>query len=112
MTTLKTSVGAWGTDAFRGALKAELERLRSDVLPIEHAVGEGGRLDDSDLGIIVNEVKDDDSHIYAKVGVFFNEIVECLTCSGGDGMCDEAYCELLVTIDKVSGEAKFEPLDI
>lgn len=110
MTILKASVGAWGTDAFRGALKAELERLRSDVLPISHAISDDSRLDDSDLGIIVNEVKDDEGYIYAKVGVFFNEIVECLTCSGGDGMCDEAYCELLVTIDKASGEARFEPL--
>ena len=110
MTLLESSARAWGTDIFAEALKMELERLRSDVLPIAQAVESGNRLDDSDLGIIVNEVKDDDKRIYAKVGVFFNQIVECLTCRGGDGMCDEAYCELLVTLDKATGEAKFEPL--
>jgi hypothetical protein len=110
MTLLKASVGAWGTDAFSSALKGEMECLRSDVLPIAHVIGAGNRLDDSDLGIIVNEVHDDAAHIYAKVGVFFAEIVACTTCSGGSGMCDEAYCELAVTIDKATAEAAFEPL--
>lgn len=110
MTILSASVNAWGTAAFTPALRAELERLRSDVLPIAHAIDSGNRLDDSDLGIIVNEVSDDETHIHAKVGVFFNQIVECFTCRGGDGMCDEAYGELLVSIDKTSGEARFTPL--
>lgn len=108
MTTLTQSLAAWNTTAFSDSLKAELERLRSDVLPITHAIAEGNRLDDSDLGVIVNEVGEDESHIIAKVGVFFNEIVSCSTCSGGDGMCDEAYCELQVRIDKATGEAGFK----
>lgn len=110
MTVLQASLGAWGTDAFSSTLKAELERLRSGVLPIAHVVGADNRLDDSDLGVIVNEVRDDEARIYVKVGVFFAEIIDCLTCSGGSGMCDEAYCELRVTIDKATGAAQFEPL--
>ncbi len=110
MTVLSNSAAAWGSDAFAATLKAELERLRSDVLPIAHAIADGSRLDDSDLGIIVNEVSDDANHIHARVGVFFAEIVACTTCSGGSGMCDEAYCELLVTIDKATGEARFDPV--
>ncbi|PKM46518.1 MAG: glucosamine--fructose-6-phosphate aminotransferase [Gammaproteobacteria bacterium HGW-Gammaproteobacteria-1] len=110
MILLPASVGAWGADAFSSTLKAELERLRSDVLPIAHAVGAGNRLDDSDLGIIVNEVRSDESRIYARVGVFFAEIIDCVTCGGGSGMRDEAYCELSVTIDRATGEAGFVPL--
>ncbi|MDX9741828.1 MAG: hypothetical protein RBT81_11715 [Gammaproteobacteria bacterium] len=110
MTVLRASAAAWGSSAFTSSLKSELERLRSDVLPIAHVVGAGNRLDDSDLGVIVNEVRDDAANIYARVGVFFAEIVNCTTCSGGSGMCDEAYCELLVTIDKATGAARFESL--
>ncbi len=110
MKTLDTSIKTWGTDGFSAVLKAELEELRSDVLPIAHAVEEGNRLDDSDLGIIVNEVTDDAQHIYAKVGVFFAQFLECVTCGGGSGVRDEAYCELLVTIDKSNGRTAFEPL--
>jgi len=110
MTLLNASAAAWGTDAFSSTLKTELERLRSDVLPITHVVAAGNRLDDSDLGIIVNEVNDDAQYIYARVGVFFAQVVQCVTCSGGSGMHDEAYCELVVTIDKTSGETRFEPV--
>lgn len=110
MVILNTSVEAWGTDGFSAALKAELEGLRSDVLPIAHVVEEGNRLDDSDLGVIVNEVADDAQHIHAKVGVFFAQFLECVTCGGGSGVRDEAYCELRVTIDKSSGQATFAPL--
>lgn len=110
MVLLEESVAAWGTDAFSSTLKRELQRLRSDVLPIGHAVDSGNRIDDSDLGVIVNTVTDDATHIHAMVGVFFAEIVACTTCSGGSGMCDEAYCELKVTIDKATGEARFEAL--
>lgn len=110
MVTLNKALRAWSTDAFGATLKAELEQLRSDVLPIAHVIGEGNKLDDSQLGIIVNSVSDDATHIHANVGVFFSEIVHCCTCSGGDGMCDEAYCELEVSIDKASGEAQFSAL--
>ena len=60
--------------------------------------------------MIINEVSDDETHIYAKTGIFFAEIVNCRTCSGGNGMVDEAYCELSVRIDKGSGETTFTPL--
>ena len=110
MTELTTALKAWGTPAFNEILKSELERLRSDVLPIAHVIDEGNELDESGLGAIVNEVRDDERNIYAKVGIFFNEIVACCTCSGGNGMCDEAYCELLVTIDKASGQADFKAI--
>ncbi len=110
MTILKASVESWATERFASVLKSELEELRSDVLPIGHAVEEGNRLDESDLGIIINEISDDEQLIYAKVGVFFAQFVECVTCGGGSGTRDEAYCELLVTIEKRTGTADFEAL--
>lgn len=110
MILLEKSVAAWGTDAFAATLKTELECLRSDVLPIGHAIGAGNRIDDTDLGVIVNAASADATHIHVSVGVFFAEIVACTTCSGGSGMCDEAYCELRVTIDKATGAARFAAL--
>ncbi|SCZ52213.1 hypothetical protein [Thiohalomonas denitrificans] len=110
MKILKASIDSWGTERFSAVLKSELEQLRSGVLPIAHAVEKGNRLDESDLGVIINEVSDDEQHIYARVGVFFAQIVECVTCGGGSGARDEAYCELLVTIDKRTGKADFKAL--
>ncbi len=47
---------------------------------------------------------------YAKVGIFFGEIVHCFTCSCDENMCDEDYCELLVTLDKATAEVTFTPI--
>ncbi len=110
MVTLPNALAAWGSDAFSATLKAELEQLRSDVLPIAHVVEAGNELVDKDLGIIVNRVEDKGEQIEVAVGVFFQQVIACCTCSGGNGMCDEAYCELSVRIDKRSGEAQFTPL--
>ncbi|WP_303905210.1 hypothetical protein [Thiohalomonas denitrificans] len=110
MAILLASIDSWGTERFSAVLKSELEQLRSDVLPIAHAVETGNHLDESDLGVIINEVTGDAQHIYAKVGVFFAQIIECLTCGGGSGAREEAYCELLVTIDKRTGIADFKAL--
>ncbi|MEJ1386193.1 MAG: hypothetical protein RPU52_16170 [Candidatus Sedimenticola sp. (ex Thyasira tokunagai)] len=110
MTRLQNSLNAWNTDHFSTTLKEELEKLRSDVLPIAHVITQGNKLDDSDLGVIINEVDDDPQQIHVKVGVFFAEVINCVTCCGGNGMHDEAYCELEVTIDKASSEASFKPI--
>lgn len=110
MTHLQDALKAWNTDHFATTLKKELEKLRSDVLPIAHVIAQGNKLDDSDLGVIINGVSDTPGQIQVKVGVFFAEVIDCVTCCGGNGMHDEAYCELEVTIDKASGEASFRPL--
>lgn len=107
---MEESLRVWGTDDFPSVFKTELETLRSDVLPIAGAVEEGNRIDDSDLGIIVNQVSDDAQYIYAQVGVFFAQIIECVTCGGGNGLRDEAYCELSVAIRKTTGETVFRLL--
>ncbi len=111
MTILIKTIDVWGSASFSDVLKAELENLRSDVLPIAHVIEQGNRLDDSDLGIIVNAITDDGQKIIADIGVFFAQILSCVTCGGGDGVHDEAYCELRVTIDKGTGEARFEPMN-
>ena len=109
MTTLPCALQAWGSEEFKQSLKGELEALRQDVLPLQQAVGRGNRVYDHDLGVTVMGVSDDDEAIHAKVGVFFAEVISCVSCGEGDPI-DEAYCEMQVSIDKKSAEARFELL--
>lgn len=106
MATMPNSLLAWGSDTFKQALQAELETFRRDVLPLDEAVDRGNRVYDNDLGITVMGVSDAGDAIQAKVGVFFAEVIACISCGEGDPI-DEAYCEMLVSIDKESGEASF-----
>lgn len=109
MAKLENSLIAWNTASFQQTLKAELETLKQDVLPLNEVVEEGNTVVDSDLGVNVIEVSDDEQMIHAKVGVFFAQIVDCLCC-GESQPIDEAYCEMLVSINKMTAQADFKIL--
>ena len=107
MVTMPRALEAWGGEGFKQTLKEELETFRRDVLPLDQAIEQGNRVYDNDLGVTVMRVNDDEEAIYARVGVFFAEVISCVSCGEGDPI-DEAYCEMQVRIDKKSAEASFE----
>lgn len=106
MLTLTKSLNLWGTEEFSKTLKEELENLNSGVLPLQMATTQGGLVDDSNLSALINQFSDNDTSIQIKVGIFFNEIVAGCNCDD-DPASDNTYCELLVSIDKMSAETTF-----
>ncbi len=106
MVKLPNSLRDWQTDAFEPSLKAEIERFRRDVLPLNEVIEADNRVDDSDLGMTFIRATDDEHFIKALVGIYFAEIISCCSCSGGSPV-EEAYCEMHVTIDKSTGETEF-----
>jgi hypothetical protein len=110
MATMPNSLQAWGSDDFKQVLQKEMETFRRDVLPLDQVIDHGNRVYDNDLGVTVMRVSDDENAIYAKVGVFFAEVISCVSCGEGDPI-DEAYCEMQVTIDKRSAEATFQVVE-
>ena len=106
MAQLPNSLRDWKTDAFEASLKAEMERFRRDVLPLKEAIEDLNSVDDSDLGVTFIRATDDDRSIQALVGVYFAEIISCCSC-GEDSPVEEAYCEMSVHIDKLTGDALF-----
>lgn len=109
MVSMPLSLGDWGTERFKQTLQQELEGLRSDVLPLQQAIGRGNRVYDHDLGVAVMQAWDNSQFIAARFGVFFAEVISCVSCGEGEPV-DEAYCEMEVRIDKQSGEAQFSLL--
>ncbi len=106
MPDLPNSLRDWQSDAFAQTLKIEIEDLKSGALPLQNGLSQGGIVDDSDISVSVINFNDDEDTVQAKVGVFFTEIVA--GCSCGDGpMSLNAYCQMLVSIDKTTSEAAF-----
>jgi hypothetical protein len=89
------------------ALKHELENLPAGTLPLEKGTSRGGFVDDSDISVTVISVKQNENSVQAKVGVFFTEIIVGCGC-GDDPMPENAYCEMLINIDRTTSSAKFE----
>lgn len=110
MVRLEKSLCAWGTTEFEQTIKAEIEALRQDVLPLHKVVGVGNRVYDHDLGVALLDAIEDEQTIQARVGIFFAEVISCVSCGEGDPI-DEAYCEMQVIIDKASGAAQFSVLE-
>ena len=105
MTRLGNSLRAWNTDAFADTLKDDLLGLGAGVLPLGEAAA-GGCIDESDVGITVLGASDSAAEIHANVGVFFTEVIAGCSC-GDEPSASNAYCELRVSIDKVTGLARF-----
>ena len=106
MLTLNKSLDSWGSKNFTKTLKAELESLAKGTLPLQLATTQGGIVDDSNISALINHCSEDEASIQIKVGIFFNEIVAGCNCDD-DPASDNTYCELLVSIDKISAETTF-----
>lgn len=87
-------------------LKHELENLPAGTLPLDQGTSHGGYVDDSDISVNVINAQQLENSIQAKVGVFFTEIIAGCSC-GDDPVAENAYCELLVSIDKTTSSAEF-----
>ena len=92
---------------FEKVLKHELENQPAGTLPLEKGTNRGGFVDDSDISVTVINVKQDEHSIQARVGVFFTEIVAGCGC-GDDPMPENAFCEMLISIDRTTCAAEFE----
>jgi len=103
--SLPESLRAWGTDVFARTLKWEIESLPLGVLPLAEAAS--ANVDDSPITATVLRVEEGEGEIRAKVGIFFAEILTGCSC-GYEPEPQSAYCEVLLTIDKATGEAGFE----
>ena len=106
MPKLANSLRDWPSAAFTQTLKDEISNLESGTLPLDKGVSQGGYVDDSNLATTVLHIADDERAIHARVGIFFTEIVGTCGC-GGEPMLQNAYCEMRISIDKVSAEAQF-----
>ena len=107
MPKLHNALRDWQTDRFPASLKAELEQLPSGSLPLEAALTQGGMVDDSNISATILSIQEKQIDILVKAGIFFTEIVINCGC-GDDPMPTNAYCELLINIDKTTAETGFQ----
>lgn len=103
---LCNAIRAWRSDSFFKTLKNELEQLESGLLPLEQCVAQGGYVGDHRITATILHADEDAQAVHAKAGIFFTEIVINCGC-GDDPMETNAYCELKIKIDKISGQAEF-----
>ena len=106
MPKLTDSLRDWDSDLFPVTLKREIETLGTGSLPLMMGVSHGGIPDEKDISVTLLSVNDHQQCVRANVGVFFTETLAGCNC-GDEPMSMNAYCELQVSIDKITAETVF-----
>jgi hypothetical protein len=106
MTKLSRVLEHLNEDDFRSVLVEELMALERGILPLHKGSLRGGPIDDSNLMISVLGVDESELSVDARIGVFFHEIIAGGSCLDEDTL-ENAYCEIVVSINRDSAEVEF-----
>jgi len=106
MIRLIKTLNAWGTPDFEGILKAEVERLDTDQLPLQQGLATSSHVTDSSRTAIIIRVTDDERYIRVRAGIFYSGIIAGCSCADDPTPVDEQneYCEVQIEIHKQTAE--------
>jgi len=110
MIRLPLSLSDWNTPEFGQTLKQELEQLDPNALPLQEALALSSHVTDEKISVRVIRVADDGDRILAKIGVFYSGIIAGCSCADDPTPIEpqNEYCEMLLSIDKLSAETSVE----
>lgn len=105
---LKESLQAWGTPAFRDTLKAEIARLGPSDLPLQQGLSHTSSVADIPPQAVLLSASDAGDCLRVKVGLFYAGILAGCSCADDPTPVEAQteYCQVLLEIDKGSGDTK------
>lgn len=113
MIRFRQSLDAWGRPNFESVLKAEVEALDPDLLPLQaalsrtsFAIGEGFRTR-------LLAISGGNGTLRVKMGIFYAGIIAGCSCADDPTPIDDIdeYCEVEFAIDRRTGEATVTLID-
>lgn len=108
MIHLQKALAAWRSPAFNDILKAEIERLDADLLPLQQGLERTSHVGTARPRAMLLRVSEADGCLRAKVGLFYSGIIAGCSCADDPTPIDEIdeYCEVEFEIDKRTGMAE------
>lgn len=111
---LMNAVQAWGAPDFKDRLKAEIQSLGVDSLPLFQAMRHGNQvLEDPAPTVMINGVDEHEDSLEARVGVFFSAIHTGGCCADDPTVVEphQEYAELTFKIDRATGDCRVDLTD-
>lgn len=101
------ALAAWGTPDFQAVLKAELEALGVDGLPLQQGLARSSHVAPRQPTAMVIAATADDDRIRVRAGIFYAGIIAGCSCADDPTPVDEMdeYCEVTIELDRKTGEA-------
>ena len=99
------SVAALGGEGFRAAVKAEIEALDVELLPLQEGLSRSSHVSADRVGATILRVEEGDGRIRVKAGLFYTGIIAGCSCADDPTPVDALteYCEVWIDIDPATG---------
>lgn len=106
MIRLTKSLNAWGTPEFENILKAEIEQMGADQLPLQQGLSTSSYALDDKLNVRIISVSEEANFIRAKVGIFYAGVIAGCSCVDDPTPVEEQveYCVVQLDINKMTAE--------
>jgi len=103
---LVSALDAWGSPNFENILKVEIQEIEHEQLPLQEGLSQTSYVLDSDIQVLVLNIKESESNIIAKTGIFYEGIIAGSCCdSDPTSVCEQTeYCEVQFNINKLTAE--------
>jgi hypothetical protein len=104
---LPQALGAWGTPAFKAVLKGELEQLDPQAFPLQEGLSLSSYALYDKISAVVIAASDTADQIQIKAGIFYAGVIAGCSCADDPTPVEPQieYCEVMIDIDKGTGEA-------
>ena len=113
MIELSAAIKTWGSTLFKETLKREIEQLDPSLLPLQQGLTQGNHVASNKHSAMILNIKEEDGHIRAKVGIFFTSLIAGCNCADDPSPGNELseYCELMFDINTNTMNAQVNLLD-
>jgi len=113
MIKLSNALNAWKSADFDNFLKADIDKMTVDQLPLQQAIVSSSYALDTNIKSIIINKSDDSNAIRIKAGVYFTGIIAGCNCADDPSPADEIpeYCVIQIEINKASAETKITLLN-
>jgi len=104
---LSRTLAALGSPDFKAVLKAEIEQLDAESLPLQQGLSQSSYACDEDIKVVVISVVETATVINVTAGVFYSGIIAGCSCADDPTPVDACpeYCEIRIDIDTQTANA-------
>lgn len=96
------ALAAWPSPAFTDAMKAEIERLDANLLPLQQGLSRSSYANPDSVSPVILAVDERPTHLRVRAGLFYTGIIAGCGCADDPTPIDEIteYCDVLFEIDR------------
>lgn len=106
MIKLLNALEAWGTPDFENALKEEIHKIDTELLPLQEGLSQSSHVSEGDISVVILNVAETSNFIRAKTGIIYAGIIAGSCCADDPTPMSEQteYCEVQFDINKMTAE--------